>query len=180
VAGSAATLVASEYFVPERVIGWLAVVAGATIVLLGAGLLAQQLSRRGSNHDHAHGHGHDHGHDHPSPSMALTPRRLVGLGLVGGLVPSASALLVLLLAITLDRVAFGLALIVAFGAGMAIVLAAISASIVVLRDRASGWMAAPWLARIGRRLPALSAVAVLVLGIVVTVQAVAALAQRSG
>ncbi len=112
--------------------------------------------------------------------MALTPRRLVGLGLVGGLVPSASALLVLLLAITLDRVAFGLALIVAFGAGMAIVLAAISASIVVLRDRASGWMAAPWLARIGRRLPALSAVAVLVLGIVVTVQAVAALAQRSG
>lgn len=67
-------------------------------------------------------------------------------------------------------------LIVAFGAGMAIVLAAISASIVVLRDRASGWMAAPGLARIGRGLPALSAVAVLVLGIVVTVQAVAALA----
>ena len=69
----AATLVASEYFVPERVIGWLAVVAGATIVLLGAGLLAQQLIGRGSNHDHAHGHDHGHGHHHPSTSMGGDP-----------------------------------------------------------------------------------------------------------
>lgn len=182
-----ATLIASEYFVPDRVIGWLGVVAGATIVLLGAGLLLQQVVGRGSNHAHGHGHAHGHEHhrhEHVSAVQPLTPRRLVGLGLVGGLVPSASALLVLLLAITLDRVAFGLALIMAFGIGMAIVLGAISASVVMIRDRArrmpSRWMRAPWVARAGHSLPVLSAIAVLVIGLVVTVQAVSALAWQSG
>lgn len=183
-----ATLIASEYFVPDRVIGWLGVVAGATIILLGTGLLLQQVIGRGSNHAHGHGHDHGHehlqGHDHPSAARPLTPRRLIGLGLVGGLVPSASALLVLLLAITLDRVAFGLALIVAFGIGMAIVLGAISASVVVIRDRArrmpSRWMRAPWVARAGRSLPVLSAIAVLVIGLVVTIRAVSALAWQAG
>lgn len=46
------------------------------------------------------------------------------MGVAGGMVPSPSALLVLLGAIALDRVAFGLALIVAYGIGLALTLIA--------------------------------------------------------
>lgn len=167
-----ATLIAGEYFVPERVIGWLAVVAGVTVVLLGIGLVVHQGIRGGMPAHHAHGH------EHASAPATLTSRRLLGLGLVGGLVPSASALLVLLLAITLDRLAFGLALIVAFGVGMAVVLGATSASILLVRERIrqspeTRWRN-QWSSRIGRRLPILSAFAVLVIGIIVTVRALAA------
>lgn len=186
-----ATLIAGELFVPERVIGWLAVVAGVTVVMLGIGLVVQQVMRRGSRQNAQHGHGHDHGghdlghdhggHDHGygSPPPTLTSRRLLGLGLAGGLVPSASALLVLLLAITLDRLAFGLLLIVAFGVGMAVVLGAVSASVLLVRERVrqsreSRWRK-PWISRIGRRLPLVSAFVVVVIGIIVTVRAVAAL-----
>ena len=182
-----ATLVAGELFVPERVIEWLAVVAGVTVVLLGIGLVVQQVIRRGpvqsAQHAHAHDHGgHDHGgheHMHASPPATLTSRRLLGLGLAGGLVPSASALLVLLLAITLDRVEFGLLLIGAFGVGMALVLGAVSASVLLVRERVrqlpeSRWRK-PWISQIGRLLPLLSASVVVVIGVIVTVRAVAAL-----
>ena len=177
-----ATLIAGELFVPERVIEWLAVVAGVTVVLLGIGLVVQQVIRRGSPQNGQHSHGHDHGgheHVHASPTAMLTSRRLLGLGLAGGLVPSASALLVLLLAITLDRVEFGLLLIVAFGVGMALVLGAVSASVLLVRERVrqspeSRWRK-PWISRIGRRLPLLSAFVVVVIGVIVTVRAVVAL-----
>ena len=56
--------------------------------------------------------------------MALAPtwRNLFALGLAGGIVPSGSALVVLLSSVALGRLGFGLVLIVAFGLGMAIVL----------------------------------------------------------
>ena len=47
------------------------------------------------------------------------------MGLVGGLVPSPSALLLLLAAVALGRAWFGFALVVAFGIGMAVSLAAV-------------------------------------------------------
>ncbi len=47
------------------------------------------------------------------------------MGLVGGLVPSPSALLLLLAATALGRAWFGFALVVAFGVGMATSLAAV-------------------------------------------------------
>ena len=66
------------------------------------------------------------------------------LGVVGGLVPSGSALILLLSSIALNEVAYGL-LIVAFGIGMAAVLIGISTGIVLLADRRSwaGAMARP-------------------------------------
>lgn len=47
------------------------------------------------------------------------------MGLVGGLVPSPSALLLLLAALALGRPWFGFALVLAFGVGMAASLAAV-------------------------------------------------------
>jgi nickel/cobalt exporter len=131
----AVTLVASELLLPERVIAWLSlgsgiVVTGLGIVLLGrlaiarrGGTSATQASH-GHDHDHPHDHGHPHdqGHDHAPPAGRLTWRSAIALGFAGGAVPSASALIVLLVAVSTDRPLLGIGLIVCFGIGMAIVL----------------------------------------------------------
>ena len=82
--------------------------------------------------------------------------------------PSASALILLLSAISLQRIAFGVVLIVAFGVGMAVVLVGVG----VLLVRASSLLErrrAP--ARLMGVLPLVSAVVVIGAGIVVTTQA---------
>jgi ABC-type nickel/cobalt efflux system permease component RcnA len=60
---------------------------------------------------------------------------LVGLGVAGGLVPSPSALIVLLGAIALGRTWFGVALVTAYGLGMAATLTVTGLLLVKLADR---------------------------------------------
>ncbi len=89
-------------------------------------------------HDHRHDHGppdhdHDHGHAHPLPAV-LTGERVgwrgvLAVGISGGLLPCPAALIVLLSAIGLGRVGFGLLLIVAFSAGLALVLSVIGLTV---------------------------------------------------
>ena len=98
----------------------------------------------------------------------------MALGLAGGMVPSASALLVLLVAITTGRLVFGLLLIVAFGAGMALVLGGLAMATTVLRGavRAPAAVRAHPVARVlARSVPLLSGIAVLVAGLGVTIGA---------
>jgi nickel/cobalt exporter len=78
-----------------------------------------------SDHHHHHDHGDGHGHSHLPPGSDGTPitwRSLLALGISGGLIPCPSALLVMLSAIALERVGFGLVLIVVFSLGLAGVL----------------------------------------------------------
>jgi ABC-type nickel/cobalt efflux system permease component RcnA len=136
---------------------------------------------RAEEHAHEHAQEHSHGglrHSHLPPSgvgAALRWRGIFALGLAGGLVPSASALLLLLGALSVGRPAFGLLLIVAFGAGMALVLAGIGLVLV----RARGHLERlPRLARDGRLATGVSLLAacvVLGFGLVITTQALAAL-----
>ena len=62
-------------------------------------------------------------------------RSLVGIGVAGGLVPSPSALVVLLGAIALGRTVFGVLLVLAYGLGMAGVLTAVGLLLVHGRAR---------------------------------------------
>jgi ABC-type nickel/cobalt efflux system permease component RcnA len=177
----AATLAAGELFVPERVVVWLSVASGALVALLGIGLIWRSLrsARRQAPHDHSHGHHADHhhpqGHEHvENPSSGLRTRSIVALGLAGGLVPSASALIVLLAAVSTGRLLFGVGLIVAFGVGMAVVLAGLAAATTVARRAivdprgvASWWLAR----RVSTLLPFASGVAVLAIGSAVTLAA---------
>jgi ABC-type nickel/cobalt efflux system permease component RcnA len=82
--------------------------------------------------DHEHGD-HEHGHRHEEPR----PSRLgiAGIGIAGGLVPSPSALIVLLGAIALGRTWFGVLLVVAYGLGMAATLTAAGLALVGLQRR---------------------------------------------
>ena len=79
---------------------------------------------------HSHSHGpHRHPHDRPSRLG------LIGVGIAGGLVPSPSALVILLGAIGLGRTAFGVLLVVGYGVGMAGALTAAGLALIVLQDR---------------------------------------------
>ncbi|MDQ1015694.1 nickel/cobalt transporter [Streptomyces afghaniensis] len=147
-------------------------------------------------HTHAHGHphphedrhgtGHSHGHvdhAHETDSRAgKMPRRtglpaLLGVGLAAGLVPSPSALVVLLGAIALSRTFFGVLLVVGYGLGMALTLTA--AGLLLSgggsRFAALGERRLPSLRRYTRYATVLTALAVLTVGISLTLRNLLAL-----
>ena len=108
---------------------------------------------------------HDVGQDSHLPPGAdgsrVTWRSLLALGVSGGLIPCPSALVLLLGAISLGRVGFGLVLVLAFSAGLAAVLTAIGLALVYARrffERFSFEARAP------RLLPVASAVAISLAG----------------
>ncbi len=146
-------------------------------VLVGADGPATQPAPGASthSHDHAHGHGHPHphGHGHGQPQR-FGRSGLIGLGVAGGLVPSPSALLVLLAAIALGRTAFGVILVLGYGLGMAGALTAAGLILVRLRGRLGrvfdGRTAAT--ARLVNALPVLTACLVLVVGVGLTLRAI--------
>jgi nickel/cobalt exporter len=182
----ALTLGAGELFVPERIIGWLSVASGGLVALLGLVLVwraLRTLSRRsqhslgytdGDDHEHPHPHPHPDPHSHDEASPTVSIRGLATLGLAGGMVPSASALIVLLAAVSTGRLLFGLALIVAFGVGMAAILAGLAAATTMARSVFVGrrGIGSGTLARraIGL-LPVASGIAVLLIGTAVTLAA---------
>ncbi|MFE3736801.1 nickel/cobalt transporter [Streptomyces sp. NPDC059134] len=120
---------------------------------------------------------HSHApHSHRPPATA-TRGGLIGMGIAGGLVPSPSALVVLLGAVALGRTAFGILLVVGYGLGMATTLTLAGLILVRLRDRIeqrSRTSARPrpallrWLARTG---PVATSTLVLLVGIGLTLRA---------
>ena len=170
------TLALSEFIVPEQLYPWLNLVAALMVIGVGLGVLRWRFSDWRHARAHAHGHAHkhhhhhhdgDHGHEHaPAPGTGL--RGLVGAGVSAGIIPCPTALVVLLAAISLHRVGYGLVLIVAFSFGLAasisgIGLVAVTAKRLFARTSFQGPLI--------RLLPAVSAVVVLGLGIAMTVRA---------
>ena len=162
------TLLLSRVVVPEQLYPWLTLVSGVLVVAVGLGVLRGRLEHRRRHaqadaHDHHRSHPHGHGRPHD-----LSLRGLVGVGVAAGLLPCPSALVVLLSAIALHRLAFGLALIVAFSVGLAatitgIGLVAVLARRVFARARFDG--------RLVRALPALSAAVIVAAGVAITARA---------
>jgi nickel/cobalt exporter len=152
-------------------------------------------------HAEAHAHGHEHEHHHgneeadrhvagerghltgehshggvthshlPPAGTSITWRSLFVLGLAGGLIPSTSALLILLGSIAAGRPAFGFVLVVAFGLGMAAVMAGIGLLVVAARDRADRLPAGGALGRVREFVPLTAAVLVFGFGLYLTTQA---------
>jgi ABC-type nickel/cobalt efflux system permease component RcnA/Tol biopolymer transport system component len=133
------------------------------------GLLREEHPRNdGTNHPHTHSHGGKE-HSHAVPET-LTWRSLVALGVSGGLVPCPDAIAILLVAIAIQRIMLGLALIVSFSLGLAIVLITIGLLMVNSRklfDRFDRY------GRFAKAMPVVSALAVTVLGLALTYGAVA-------
>jgi nickel/cobalt transporter (NicO) family protein len=149
------TLALSQLIVPERLYPWLNLASGLLVVGIGASVLRARLRRR------AHGHHHHHHHD-------TSFRSLFAVGISGGLLPCPSALVVLLAAISLHRVAFGLLLIVAFSAGLALSITGIGLGAVLARG---AFRRASLDGPLVRLLPAASALVILAAGLAMTVRA---------
>jgi nickel/cobalt exporter len=155
------TLALSQFVVPEDLYPWLNLVAALLVVGVGVTVLRQRLLGWAHTRDGHHHHDHDHhNHHHHAPR-----RGLLAVGISGGVLPCPTALVVLLAAISLHRVGFGLLLIVAFSVGLASVitgigLLAVSAKRVFSRLSLDGAVA--------RALPAISAAAIVALGLVMT------------
>ena len=178
------TLTASAYVLPERLFPWISAVSGLVVVAVGASLAASRLqaalapshqAHPHAHHDHhheAHEHTHDHGHSHAPPAGAVGWRSLLALGVSGGLLPCPSALVVMLGAIALGRIAFGLLLIVAFSAGLAAVLTSIGLALVYARDL---FDRLPLDGRFARFAPVASALVISIAGLAIVIEAIARL-----
>ncbi|MFI9153443.1 nickel transporter [Streptomyces sp. NPDC053367] len=179
------------------VITWLGLASGALVT--GAGLSLVRKAWRARRHTHrphqapervpalvgAHGHHHHHHHEHEhththshahngvthSHPTAPTLRGTLLLGFAGGLVPSPSAVVVLVGAAALGHAWFGLLLVVAYGAGLALTLTAAGFAVVRLGGRAvralerrPRWTARPLVVAARGALPLVSAGVVVLLG----------------
>jgi ABC-type nickel/cobalt efflux system permease component RcnA len=106
----------------------------------------------------------------PNPDVSY--RELLALGITGGIIPCPAALVVLLSAVALRRVGFGLFLILAFSVGLAAALIAIGLVMVYAgRFMSSRKDEGPLLTR---WLPMASAAVITLLGLAITVRAVVA------
>jgi ABC-type nickel/cobalt efflux system permease component RcnA len=190
----AVTLYASRYVVPDRLYPWLGALSGLVIAVLGVYLFLSRYAGARHTHEHAHDHGHPHSHDpvhshadqdhhgdgrhhhgrhrqhdHRPAGGTVSFRQLLALGVTGGIVPCPAALVVLLSAIALRRVGFGLFLIVAFSVGLAAVLIVIGLLMVharrlMARVEGTGPVITRWL-------PLTSSAAITVLGVAIAGQA---------
>ena len=116
------TLYAQKYIMPDRLYPFLSVISGILIAGMGIYiLLKRDHGRRFFSGPYSRA-----GRSQSTVFRRLPEkpgkRQLLVLGITGGMVPCPAALVVLLSAVALHRVGFGLFLIVAFSAGLAAVL----------------------------------------------------------
>jgi ABC-type nickel/cobalt efflux system permease component RcnA len=167
------TLYASRYFVPEQIYPWLGVLSGLTIASLGVSLFFRRYLGVPPDHheDHDH-HSHEHPHAHRHSHGDVTGKELFTLGVTGGIIPCPAALVVLLSALSLGRVGFGLVLIVSFSLGLAVVLIItgllrVYARRLMTRGQGDGALVRRWL-------PLTSSAVITIVGLALVLQASAA------
>jgi nickel/cobalt exporter len=152
----AVTLLLSRFIVPEQLYPWLNFVSGVLVVAIGASVLRARWRRSRAHHHH-----HHHEHD-------LSLRSLLAVGVSGGLLPCPSALVVLLAAISLHRIGFGLLLIVAFSAGLALTITGIGLVAVLARG---AFRRLSFESGVVSLLPTISALVIVAAGVAMTARA---------
>ena len=184
------TLYASRYIVPEQLYPWLGVLSGLIIAGLGCYMFLRRLTGTAAEHSHADGSGHWPFFKRPvaqigepsssDPRIAVVAEgtskpismpQLFALGITGGIIPCPAALIVLLSAFALHRIALGFFLIVAFSLGLAGVLIAFGMLMVYARRfmlhlSVDGPLTKLWL-------PLVSSAFITILGVGLTIQGLA-------
>lgn len=178
------TLFLSSFIVPEKLFPYLGLLSAFIVIAMGMAMILNAARSRRQNSvttDHTHKFDantgqlvHAHGgrqHTHAPPAK-MNARNVLAVGVSGGLVPCPAALIVLLSAIALGRVGFGMLLIVVFSLGLAGVLTGISLMLVYSKRILSGTMFAakftavmPGNSHLTRALPFVSGVLVIGAGL---------------
>ncbi len=155
-------------FVSETVYPWITLLSGLAVVLIGARALSRFVRVRRGNLSHAHSHAHDHPHEHAhehehghSHSHTIRGTQPLNFGsaitaaMSGGIAPCPAAIVVLLAALRLHQLAYGMVLIVIFSMGLATVLSALGIAVVHGASWLSQRSAYPKIAALGPLLSAL-------------------------
>lgn len=165
---------ASKYVVSEHLYPLLSLLSGLAIVGLGLALLVQRARLlRVSPHIRTEDADNEERENIEEASIPLSPqedisfRQLLLLGMSGGALPCPTALIVMLSAIALHRIAFGMLLILVFSLGLAVVLTLIGIFTLRLRQFWHSKRPNIWLTT---RLPFISAVLVTGVGLYLVLQ----------
>ena len=142
---------------PADAQGWLMMIGGLLIVLVGFWLFMQRIRGRA---DHVHLFPHDHAATQATGSLGWL--RIILMGLGGGIIPCWDAVLLFLMAMAQGKVGLAIPLLIAFSVGLAIVLVALGIG-VVFAHRAGGkyFRERRWF----RALPIVSSIILLAFGI---------------
>ena len=184
------TLFASNYILPEKLIPFLSFVSGLLVLYIGLTMFKSRLfsvmgwrkvRHHHGEHFHSHGeHTHDHhshdesththdGHTHSHlPPEEISWKSLLALGISGGLLPCPSALVLMLSAISLGRIGYGLILTTAFSFGLAATLTAVGLVFLYLRKFVGGSKLGE--SRLVKTIPVFSAFVIACLGAVICYQ----------
>ena len=155
---------------PDQVQTVLGFFGGITIAALGAWLLLRRILGKA---DHSHGPGASHQHNADGSISIKTNndagagwKGIVVLGIAGGIVPCWDAVAMLLFALSAGLATIAVPLLLAFSTGMAGVLVAVGIAVVKTRDiiKKHG-PSGIWLERISKLLPIISAVFVIIIGV---------------
>ncbi|MGP8099829.1 MAG: hypothetical protein ACLQHL_03535 [Candidatus Cybelea sp.] len=115
-------------FATESLFTWITLLSGAAVAVIGARTLSAAVTRARHAHDHHH---HEHAHSHAIPGSApLHFPSAVIAAMSGGIAPCPAAIVVLLTALHLHRVGYGLFLIVVFSLGLATILTGLGLAVV--------------------------------------------------
>ena len=155
------TLFLSKYIMPQRLFPWIGACSGALIFLLGYYMLAKR-AITAPTHNH---------HHHLKPEGRPAIKEIISLGVAGGMAPCPTALVVLLISISVNRIPAGLLLIVFFSLGLAVVLMLIG----ILTVTASKFLekfseTKTWI----QRLPVFSSGVIMIVGILIAFNALTA------
>ena len=136
--------------VSETIFPWITLLSGFVVAIIGARALANYLRRythghtHGAAHTHTHtsDHHHDddaieHGHSHAVPGTEpIKFSNAIWAAMSGGIAPCPAAIVVLLAALHLHQLGYGLLLIVVFSFGLAGVLIGLGFAVV----RGAAWL----------------------------------------
>ena len=154
---------------PDQVQTVLGFFGGITIAALGAWLLLRRILGKA---DHSHGPGASHQHNADGSISIKTNdagagwKGIVVLGIAGGIVPCWDAVAMLLFALSAGLATIAVPLLLAFSTGMAGVLVAVGIAVVKTRDMIKRHgPSGIWLERISKLLPIISAVFVIIIGV---------------
>ena len=149
-------LFASSYLLPEQLYVVFSLLSGIAICFIGFWQLESYFNPVEEHHHH-------HAEDH------LNTRSLITLGIGSGLIPCSEALVLLLGAIAIGRSMYGICLLLAFSLGLTLILLCISSIAIYCRQ----WFdLLPQVNFMQTYLPLLSAIAISIIGLILTTQAI--------
>ncbi len=116
-----ASIFLTSYIVPEQIAYSLSKISSIGIILFGLYLLYKR--SKGTffgkkDHEYSHDHSGSHHHDLPEET-SISWKKLLPLGISGGIVPCIDALAILVVAISLHKVVLGMIFLLAFSLGLA-------------------------------------------------------------